>query len=105
MQHNLERALVLTLSAVEAVGQNRWSEVAELMQERDQTIALLEKQNAAGLDPKLRAKLRSADLRLGQAFADARAATIDAIARQYNARRIPATYAGAQAAVNFDRIG
>ncbi|MCB8931870.1 MAG: hypothetical protein M9921_02570 [Fimbriimonadaceae bacterium] len=105
MPPSLERVLVLTLSAVEAVGENRWSEVSDLMRERDRAIAQLESDAKAPLDPNLRKKLRSADLRLGQAFADARAATLDAIARQYNARRIPATYAKPQAAVNFDRIG
>lgn len=104
MQLRLERVLVLTLAVVEAVGEDRWSEVAELMQERDRAIAQLENEGGA-LDATMRSKLRSADLRLGQAFSDARAATIDAIARQYNARKIPATYAKRQAAVNFDRIG
>lgn len=104
MPPSLERVLVLTLSAVEAVGENRWSEVSDLMRERDLAIAQLEGSKRT-FDPGLQKKLRSADLRLGQAFADARAATLDAIAKQYNARRIPATYAKPQAAVNFDRIG
>lgn len=105
MQRELERLHVLTLAAEEAVRTDQWDVLSSLLSERDRLLRALE---SRGVDPAGRQALeraRQADARLVQALADARAGTVDEIARAFAGRRVATAYTAQTRAPLTDRVG
>ncbi len=105
MPRDIERLHVLTLAAADAVRRGEWDGLGGLLKERGRLLETLGSQPLDASHSAALVRVRQADALLAQALADARAETVDAIARAQSGRRLATAYSSSPHVPFTDRVG